>query len=107
MRFFVQLASGQIDGDELNARIDYVVTVPETDDGGVAKTSTQVVGAVIATTAKGLTSGAPYILEFTFQPLEATNPLTKGGSIGWELGLVNTAEIGDIHVLGAEMIYVK
>ena len=106
IKFFIQLVNNEINGDDINATMDYVVTVPESDDGGVAKTSSQATATIQLTTASGLLPGDPYELLFTLDPNDANNPLTANGSIGFEFHLTDILDISAIDMLGASVTYV-
>jgi hypothetical protein len=100
------LVNVQLNADQLDVTMDYVIPVVGTTGSGPDKASTQLTPTQQVTTGEGLAINDMYQLEATLSAGDATNPFAGGSAIALEFRLTNVTGVAAIHVLDADLEYV-
>ena len=100
------LASVQLNGDTLDATINYTVPLLNAGGTGPGKASSQVTGQITAITGQ-LAIGDTYAMPIALARGDATNPYTSADAIAFvlEFGLTNITGVASAHFLGACIEY--
>ena len=107
LRIQFALVNVQLDLDQLDVAIDYVVFRTGATGNGPNKTSTSLSASLQVATAEGLAIADVYSLGITIPFDDETNPLNATGAAGIaiEFSLANVAEVAAIHVIDADIEY--
>ncbi len=107
VHFLWALVNTEVNEDQLDLTLDYIVFQENVTGAGLTKTSTQILATQQVTTNGGLAIGDVYDLDVTLVFDDATNPLnvTDAAGIVIEFHLTNLTEIAAIHLLDVDIEY--
>jgi len=100
------LVNAQVNSDVASGTIDYI-SFDSAANEVLTKTSTQITASETITTAGGLAIDTAYVMQFTVDVSDATNPIEDlvNGQIAFEFHLTNLTGVAAIHVTGAHINY--
>jgi hypothetical protein len=100
------LITGQTNLDVAAGTIDYIA-YDSANNEVLTKTSTQITATETITTAGGVAQDTSYVMQFTVDVSDATNPIDSlvNGQADFEFHLTNVSPVTGIHVTGAHVIY--